>query len=93
MWQINFNCVSVFVLATLNSSDVVETDTSLKLRDWDFIKNSETRNFKICGFCRNFSKKCRYHFPSWIFFKFLAFFRPVFIVSYLQIQKKKNSLN
>jgi len=32
MWQINFICVSVFVLATLNSSDVVETDT-LKLRD------------------------------------------------------------
>jgi len=60
-------------LATLNSSDVVETvtfetETSLKLRDRDF-KNSETetRDFKICGFCRHFSKKCRCRFPSWFF--------------------------
>jgi len=62
-------------LATLNSSDVVETVTFkakalLKLRDRGFIKNSETRDFTIFGFCRNFSKKCRHHFPSWIFSKF-----------------------
>jgi len=42
-------------------------------RDRDFIKNSETRDlkfdtetetrdFKICAFCRSFSKKCRHHF-------------------------------
>jgi len=31
-----------------------ETETWLKLRDWDFIKNSETRDFQIWAFCQNF---------------------------------------
>jgi len=36
-------------------------------RDRDFIKNSETetRDFKICAFCRNFSKKFCHHFWPW----------------------------
>jgi len=56
----------------MSTSDVVETvtfetETELKLRDRDFIKNpeteietrdlkfeTETRDFKICAFCRNF---------------------------------------
>jgi len=75
-----FQLCFLFALATLNSSDVVEavtfeTKTSLKLRDRGFIKNSETetRDFKICGFCRNFSKKCRHRFPSWFFSNFSHF--------------------
>jgi len=64
------------------------------LQDRDLVKPSRprlhhkfrNRDFKICGFCRNFSKKCRHHFPSWICFEFLTLFRSVFIVSYLQIQ-------
>jgi len=50
-------------------SDTVETvtfeiQTWLKLRDRDFIKNpeTETRDFKICAFCRLFCKKGRHHF-------------------------------
>jgi len=30
--------------------------------DRDFIKNSETRDFKICAFCRDFLNKCRHPF-------------------------------
>jgi len=30
-----------------------ETETWLKLRDRDFIKNPETRDFRICAICRN----------------------------------------
>jgi len=26
---------------------------------------TETRDFKICGFCRNFSQKCCHHFWPW----------------------------
>jgi len=70
-------------------SDVVATvtfeiETWLKLRNQGFIKNPETRDFIICAFCRIFfnvvitSKS--------IFFKSLAFFRTVLVVSYLQIQ-------
>jgi len=66
-----------FSITCTGSSDAVETETSLKLRDRDFIKNSwtrdlkfetETRGFKICGFCRSLSKKRCDHFK-------LSFFR------------------
>jgi len=83
---------------------IFKTKTWLKLRDRGFIKNSETesrnsrmrlhhkfqnRDFKICGFCRNFSKKMTSPLPKLNFFGFLTLFRPVFIVSYLQIQQRK----
>jgi len=56
----------------VSTSDVVETVT-FETETWlkrprpshrDFIKNSETENrdFKICGFFWNFSKKCCHHF-------------------------------
>jgi len=60
-------------------SDVVETATSLKLRDRD-LQKFQDRGFKICGFCRKFSKKCHHfqvefvsnfwHFSElfWLFF-------------------------
>jgi len=60
-------------------------------RDRDFIKNSETetRDFKICAFCR-FFWKTSLSLLSRIFFKFLAFFRRVLVVSYRKIQYTKN---
>jgi len=47
--------------ADIITSDVVETvasvaETSSKVRARGFIKNSVTRDFKVSGFCRNFSK-------------------------------------
>ena len=62
-------------------------------RGRDFIKNSETktRDFKICAFCRNFLKIISSSLLTWIFFKFLAFFRCVLVVFYPQIQQTKNS--
>jgi len=76
-------------------SDVVETvtfktKTWLKLWDRDFIKNPETeiQDFKICAFCPIW-KKMSSLLLSWFFFKFLAFFRPVLVVSYLQMQQTK----
>ena len=47
--------------SSLMYSDVVETvtfetETWLKFRD-----ETETRDFKICAFCRIFPKKCRHH--------------------------------
>ena len=68
-------------------------------RDRDFIKNSETktrdlkfetetRDFIIYAFCQFFflmSSSLR----TWIFFKFLAFFRRILVVSHLQIQQTK----
>jgi len=90
-----------FALATLNSSDVVETvtfetETSLKLRDRGFIKNSETETSwkirratleisKFVDFAEIFQKNV-VTASQVDFFKFPAFFRPVFIVSYLQIE-------
>ena len=43
-----------------------ETETWLKLRDRDFIKNSRVRDFKICALCRNLFKTCCHHF--WVEF-------------------------
>jgi len=70
-------------------NDVIETvtfeiETWFKLRDRDFIKNPETRDFKICAFCR--IKKNVVITSKLNFFKFLTFLRPVLVVSYLQIQ-------
>jgi len=51
-------------------------------RDRDLIKNSEaldlnfeteTRNFKICAFCRNFFKTCCHHFWLELFLNFWHF--------------------
>jgi len=106
IWQINFHCVFVFALATLNGSVVVETitfetETSLKLRDRDFVKNSETETWmsrprletsKFLNFAEIFQKMSP-PLPKLNFFEFLAFFRLVFTVSYLQTQQRKNSLN
>jgi len=88
----------------LTNSDVVETvpfetETWSKFRDRDFIKNSETetrdlkfetetRDFKICAFCQIFLM-CN-HFWIDFFFKFLAIFRHVLVVFYLQIQQTQN---
>ena len=60
IWQINFNCF-LFGLATLNGIDVVETvtfktETSLNLRDRDFITNSETETSKFVDFAEIFQK-------------------------------------
>ena len=60
-----------------------DTKTLLKHRD---------QNFKICAFRQNFSRKSHHHFKL-NFFKFLAFFPTVLVVSYLQTQQRKNSLN
>jgi len=68
-------------------SDVVEAvtfeiETWLKLRDRDFIKNPETRDFKICAFCRIFFSSVE------LFFQVSGILRPVLVVSYLQINKQ-----
>jgi len=67
----------------INSSDVVETETWLKLRDRDFIKNSETPDLKLenskFGLLPNFFKKNVVITSEAIFFKFLALFRPVWL--------------
>jgi len=80
-------------------SDVVETvtfetETSLKLRDRDFIKNSETdtrlETSKFVDFAEFFKKMSSPSpFLRSYFFKFLEFFPPVFVVSYLQMQQRK----
>jgi len=57
-------------------------------RDLQF--ETETRDFKLCGtFCC--IKKMSSSLQFWLefFFKFLAFFRPVLVVPYLQIQQTK----
>ena len=41
--------------------------------DQDFIKNSETRDYKICGFCWNLFEKKMVITSKFISFKFLAF--------------------
>ena len=77
--------------------DVAETATSLKLRDRDFIKNSETWNsrpkLQNLWTSPKFLKEMSSPLRSWIIFEFLAFFPPILIVSYLEIQQTKNSLN
>ena len=73
-------------------SDVVEAvtfeiETWLKLRDRDFIKNpeTETQDFNICALC--WIKKNVAITSTSNFFKFLAFFWQVLVVSYLKIQQ------
>jgi len=77
------------------------TETWLKLRDRDFIKKSETETRDL-----TFETEAETRYSTFvyfiafvfnvvitsklIFFKFLAFFRPVFVVSYLQKQQTKN---
>ena len=80
------------------------TETWLKLRDRDFIKKSETETRDL-----TFETEAETRYSTFvyfiafvfnvvitsklIFFKFLAFFRPVFVVSYLQKQQTKNRWN
>jgi len=70
----------------------LETETWLKLRDRDFIKNSgtrdlkfetETRDFKICAFFSEFLLKNFVITSKMNFFKFLSFVRDVVVVSSL----------
>jgi len=77
-------------------SDVVktvtfETETWSKLRDRDFIRFPRLRleTFKFVHFAENFQKMSS-SLVCFIFFKFLSFFRPVLVVSCLQIQQTKN---
>ena len=70
-----------------DTSGVVETETWLKFRD--LFKNTETRDFKICAFCRSVFKNVIIT-SDFIFFKFLAFFGRFLVVYYLQIQQTKN---
>jgi len=60
-----------------------------KFRDRDLKFDAETPGFKICAFCRNFFKMSS-SLVSYNFFKFLALFRPILVVSYLKIQKTKH---
>jgi len=80
-------------------SDVVEnatfeTETWLNLRDRDF-KNPETETgdlkleIETSQFLHFAEFKKMSSLLSWIFFKFLAFFQTVLVVSYLQIQQTK----
>jgi len=62
------------------------------LRDRDQVKISRwDRDFRLQNLCilPNKKKKMSSSLLTWIFFKFLAFFRCVLVVSYLQIQQKK----
>ena len=68
------------------STVTFEIEIWLKLQDRDFSKNPETRDVKICAFCRiflNFVITSKMNF-----FEFLAVFQPVLFVSYLLIQQK-----
>jgi len=78
-----------------------ETETWSKLRDRDFIKEFETRDLrceidtetrKFVDYA-NFSKTCHHHFKIEFFFEFLAVFLPALVVSHLQIQQTKGTLN
>ena len=70
------------------TSDVVETETWLKFRDETSSKNSETETSNFVHFAE--IKKNIVITSDLIFFRFLAFFRRVLVVSYLQIQQTKN---
>ena len=73
-------------------------DSRPKLRDRDFIKKSETEisDLKICGACWKISKNIQNHVTTnskLNFFEVLADFLPAFVVCYVQIQKRRNTLN
>ena len=79
--------------ADIITSDVVETvasvaETSSKVRARGFIKNSVTRDFKVSGFCRNFSKNVVITFKL-NFFRISGIPPLVMVVSCLQIQQTK----
>jgi len=44
---------------------IKNSETETETRDLKFETETETLDFKICAFCRNFSKKCRHHFWPW----------------------------
>jgi len=88
------------VVETVTFEAVTETWLILRDQNRDFNKKQETetrdfkfeteaRVFKICVglFYQNFKNVVIT--SKFIFFKFLAFFRHVFVVSYLQIHKQK----
>jgi len=100
IFRTNFfaNTTVLFIIDVVEIA-TFETETSLKFRDQDFIKSSETRDlkfeneaetrdFKICGFSKYFPKNV-VTISSLNFFESLAFFLPVLVVSYLQIQQRK----
>jgi len=63
-----------------------------RLKTWERLKTwnlNWEQDIKIYTFWQKFYLM-RSSLLSWFFFKFLAFFWPVFIVSYLQIQQAKN---
>jgi len=63
-----------------------ETETWLKLRDRDFIKNSETETSKFVHFAEIFEKNVVIT-SKLNFFQISGIFRPVLVVSYLQIRQ------
>jgi len=55
----------------ISQKSQISLDTGTKTRDLKSENETETRDFKICVFCQNFSKKCCHHFSA-DFFEFLA---------------------
>jgi len=68
-----------------------DRDSRLEIRDRDFIKNSETEtlDFKICGFCRNL-KKMSLYLPKLNFFRISPIFPTCFhcFLPAIKIEKK-----